>query len=270
MLHLMLAVALVAAPKPHRTKIAVLDVEQTGNQADRAKLLTQIIVGDLPKLASADVLGSSEIRQMLGFERQRQLLGCKEDSCLAELGGALGVDYLVTGQLGKLGSRFRFDLRLIDARKSKVVASQGEFVNGNDDALANAAEAMLRKLLEDGGLRDKSAKQPEQPVGGLSEAAPEEGPSHTAAWITAGGAVVVGAAAVLATAQAKSRFDQDHDCYARGGTDCANTYSPDTAAHIADALWVGTAALAGTSAYLFLSTPDGSGSGGEIGVRGSF
>src|SRR5881398_1613253 len=101
MLKLILTLATLAAP--HKTKLAVLDVvDVAGNEAATARLVTQVLVGETPKLGKFEVISSSDVTQLLGFERQRQLLGCKEDSCLAELGGALGVDYLVTSQLGKL------------------------------------------------------------------------------------------------------------------------------------------------------------------------
>ena len=36
---------------------------------------------------------------MLSLERQKRMLGCGTDSCMAELGGALGVGRLVTGDV---------------------------------------------------------------------------------------------------------------------------------------------------------------------------
>ena len=44
-------------------------------------------LGDRPDLA---VIGQGEIRDMLELEAQRQLVGCTDESCLAELVGALG------------------------------------------------------------------------------------------------------------------------------------------------------------------------------------
>ena len=49
------------------------------------------------------------------------MLGCTDAVCLAEIGGALGVEYLVTGNVGKVGNRFLVNLQLIDIRQIKVV-----------------------------------------------------------------------------------------------------------------------------------------------------
>ena len=43
-----------------------------------------------------------DIQDMLALESEKQLLGCSDDTnCLAEIGGALGVSYLVAGNIGK-------------------------------------------------------------------------------------------------------------------------------------------------------------------------
>src|SRR5438045_2465034 len=54
------------------------------------------------------VTTKGEIASLLGFERQRQLLGCSTDqaSCLAELAGALGVDGLISGSIARFGSGY--------------------------------------------------------------------------------------------------------------------------------------------------------------------
>jgi len=44
---------------------------------------------------------------MLGFEQKKQLSGCTDTSCMVAIGGALGVDKIVTGTVGKLGESYR-------------------------------------------------------------------------------------------------------------------------------------------------------------------
>jgi len=264
----MLALALGAAA-PHPPKIAVLDVEDTsGVEAARAKMLTQVLSGELPKMGRFQVVTTSEIRSMIGFEKQKQLLGCKEDSCLAELGGALGVDYLVTTQLAKFGSRYRLDLRLLDARKSRAAASEGEFIAGNDDALAEAAVEMLHKLISNGHLAEPeaAAASTTEPAGGLTQTAPPHR-SRTAAWVVGGAAVVLAGAAVGMTLYSRNTFNTAVQNVRQG-------HSPDDASlawssPLADSLWAGAAICAGVSTYLFLR-PAPSGSGGAAGVGGSF
>jgi hypothetical protein len=78
-------------------------------------------------LASAQlrVTTDRDIAQALGFERQKQLLGCadSQESCLVELAGALGVDVLVTGSVGKLESGYLVTLRALKATNGQALAS---------------------------------------------------------------------------------------------------------------------------------------------------
>ena len=41
---------------------------------------------------------------MLAFEKQRQMLGCADTGCIAEIGGALGVDYIISGKVTRIAA----------------------------------------------------------------------------------------------------------------------------------------------------------------------
>src|SRR5690606_9289135 len=49
-------------------------------------------------------VSASDIESMIGFERQRDLVGCDSVSCMTEIGGALGVDALLQIKLATLGN----------------------------------------------------------------------------------------------------------------------------------------------------------------------
>jgi tetratricopeptide (TPR) repeat protein len=112
------------APKPKQGHIAVLDIRPHGSVSqDIAQGVTSVTVLDVRKLAAgAVVVGADEIRAMMGLERQKQLLGCTESSCLAEIGGALGAERLVLGTLSHFGDTYVLDVKLLDSRTAKVLA----------------------------------------------------------------------------------------------------------------------------------------------------
>ena len=85
---------------------------------------------------------------MLNLEGQKQVLGCDSDtSCLAEIGGALGVDKLVVGQVGKLADNFIISLRLISPTTAKVDNRISENFVGTEATLIPAIRTAGRKLL---------------------------------------------------------------------------------------------------------------------------
>src|SRR5574337_444056 len=136
-----------AVAAPARVKVAVMDVKSVqGVPQGTATILTDIVVSEVAK-ARVDVVSKGDIAAMIGFEKEKQILGCSDDSkCLAEIGGALGVDYMLTGQVGLIGSRYRSSLLLVDSKRAKVAARSARFCDRNEDALALAAQETVGEL----------------------------------------------------------------------------------------------------------------------------
>jgi hypothetical protein len=112
-----------------------------------AAQLSDVLAGEMRKAPGVSVLTDADIAAVLGLERQKQLLGCSDSSCLAELGGALGVDRLVHGSLGKVGESYLVHLASVDPRSGAVVGSASERIAGSADALLDALPRMARQLL---------------------------------------------------------------------------------------------------------------------------
>ena len=72
--------------------LAALDIKAShGVPPELAQLMGEILLSELKSSGQfGSVLGSSDMQAMLDLEQQKTVLGCDEDSCLAQLGGALG------------------------------------------------------------------------------------------------------------------------------------------------------------------------------------
>jgi TolB-like protein len=186
---LLITLALAAAADASaagRQKIAVTDVRSIQGVAQgTATILSEVIATEVARLGF-DVISQADINVMIGFEKQKQMLGCSEDSsCLAEIGGALGVDYVVAGQVGQLGSRYRFSLLLVDARKSKVVGRAAQFCDATEDALAKVAEQTIEQILASirspGAAPPPVAARPSGPAAAASGTPAKSAPSGAGA-----------------------------------------------------------------------------------------
>jgi TolB-like protein len=132
---------------------AVFDLTTAGLSEDAARNLTQVLSVELKRIQGASVIGKEDIVAMLNLEGQKQVLGCESDtSCLAEIGGALGVDKLVVGQVGKLADNFIISLRLISPTTAKVDNRISENFVGTEATLIPAIRTAGRKLL---GIQSK-------------------------------------------------------------------------------------------------------------------
>lgn len=99
----------------------MLDLKAVGVSEHIARNLTPVLSASIKELGNTSVIGSDDVKAMLQVQVQRDELGCMDDpQCIADIGGALGVDKLVSGDVGKLGSNFVVSLRLIDTQKVVV------------------------------------------------------------------------------------------------------------------------------------------------------
>lgn len=129
-----LALLCVASAEPQapsgRTKLAVLPMSVNRLSPEVGKAIDQLLVGALDDLAKHDVITAADISAMLGLERMKDVVGCTDVSCAAEIGGALGVDHLLVGAASLLGDEVLVSLTLIDSRRSRVIGrKQTSFVN---------------------------------------------------------------------------------------------------------------------------------------------
>jgi hypothetical protein len=103
---------------------------------------------------------------MLAFESQKQLLGCTEVSCLAEIGGALGADFLITGQISLVGDAYIIQLQLANIALAKIESRVSREYSGETKGVFSELRTATRLLVRD-LLGQKS--------GLLSVSVPEEG-----------------------------------------------------------------------------------------------
>ncbi len=140
-LPLLLAVA-APAPAPgvgggEACKAAVLDLQAgEGVTKERARALSEAVIGEVGQHLPCTVLSRAEIQAMVSFEVQRQMAGCDAQSCLSEIGEALGVDRLVLGTISRINGRTLVSLRLVDMSSAVVLRRVTDsFAGADDDAI---------------------------------------------------------------------------------------------------------------------------------------
>ena len=145
------ALSLMAAqapPTPKPTKVAVSELE-AGYGADPklAHTLSSLLTSELRQRPALAITSQDDIRSLLGFHKEKQLLGCAETSCLSEIGGALGVDQMVTGSLGHVGESYLLDLRSIDVKKAVVLRDASRRLRTTDpEELLDAITELAAEL----------------------------------------------------------------------------------------------------------------------------
>lgn len=101
----------VAAPGMNAVNLSVEEV------ALHAEVLSQQL-----HARHLEVVSARDVQAMLGLERQQQLMGCPETSCVAEFAGALGVEGLLLGDIGRLPDGYAVNLKVLSTKTDKPVA----------------------------------------------------------------------------------------------------------------------------------------------------
>jgi len=169
------AIHLLSATSGAAPSVAVLTLEhKQGVSADVAELLTENLSATVRETRRfSRVIGTKDIEQVLGFERQKQLLNCESSSCMAELAGALGVDYIISGTLGQLGSTWLFNAMLFNTRTGDTEGKVSRKIKGQtEEVLLEAVDAIVADL-----LRDSKVSKP----GAAALPAPAPAPAPVAA-----------------------------------------------------------------------------------------
>ncbi len=92
------------------------------------------------------VITQQDVASLLGMERQKQLLGCTDQSaCMAELSAALGVDGLLLGDVTKLEGTTQLTVRVVASGDGKRLALCSERL-ASDAQVFEGLERCARRL----------------------------------------------------------------------------------------------------------------------------
>lgn len=208
------------APPAERCKIVVLNLvgrSLPAGDEEVPSILTETLAGEVGVVSGCDVVSQADIIAMLDYEKQKAVCTDGSDSCLAEVGAALGAERVVAGTIGKLGSEYVLAARLMNVKKGAVESRAEIPVSGPPEQLRRAAKNAGRRLFNAGDL-PADAKVDASPIGKASE-----GPGALF-WV--GGAVagvgvvtgvVAGALSVIAETQLGDPKAHDKDTIANEG-----------------------------------------------------
>lgn len=112
-----------------------------------AATVTEQVVAEVRRTTQAQVVTQDDIKSTLSLEEQKQMVGCSNESCMAEVGGALGVDHMITGSIGKVGESWIVVLKLMNVKKVATEAQADRRLRkGSLDDVLDAIPAMVKEL----------------------------------------------------------------------------------------------------------------------------
>jgi TolB-like protein len=124
---------------PKKVSTAILTLKNAdGVTKDQASLITDYLRTALYNTGKLDIMERERMQEILKEHNMASSEMCAdESSCIIEMGQILGVRQLVSGSIGKVGSIFLINLRVIDIQTARVIKVISKHMNDIDIVIAN-------------------------------------------------------------------------------------------------------------------------------------
>jgi TolB-like protein len=134
--------ALAQSGKP---TVAILDFDGQGVDAGEVQTLTERMrteIGNTNAVRLIERKAVEKIMQEQGFQQS----GCTSDECAAEVGQLLGVQFMVSGTIGKMGKKYTIDCKMFSVETGETVRSKNATHDGDISGLLLEMQIMAWEI----------------------------------------------------------------------------------------------------------------------------
>ncbi len=126
--------------------LAVLDLEGFGISDMELQALSNRLRTNMTQLGAYRIIERGLMLQIM-MEQDFQLTGCTSDECAVEIGQLLGAQFMMAGTVGKVGSTWSIELRIVDVESGQSIKSTSYDTQGTVDiVLTEGMGAVARKI----------------------------------------------------------------------------------------------------------------------------
>jgi len=147
-----------------RPTIAILDFEGQGISVQEVQTLTERMRSEIGSTNAVRLIERKAIESIMAEQGLAQS-GCVSDECAAEVGQLLGVQFMISGTIGKLGDTFTIDVKMFSVETGATERSVNASHEGDIAGLLTEMQILAweivglqppqRLRLKRGGAQDK-------------------------------------------------------------------------------------------------------------------
>jgi TolB-like protein len=127
--------------------VAVMSFKgSAGVTQDESDLLTDRLRVELFNTGTVDVMERDQMQAILKEQGFQKSGACTDEGCMVEMGEILGVQKLITGSIGKIGSMYLVNARIIDITTAKITRSVSDDVKGKLEDVVERIPALAARL----------------------------------------------------------------------------------------------------------------------------
>ncbi len=176
--------------------VAITGLDSRGVTGNDVSVISDNLATQLQQSGKFRVMERSQMDKILREQNFQLSVGCEDNQCAVEIGKLLGIDRIVVGSVGLVGSTYSLNLRLVDVGTGEALQTSSRNRRGSiDDVLIElvpAAVADLSRQVTQTQVVTKAAPAPTPAA--PAPVASESNKGSVWPWIL-GGTVVAGGAA---------------------------------------------------------------------------
>lgn len=136
---------------PKSLRCAALPMKTAAVSEGMATVVDEMLLAELMG-ANFDTIGRDDVNAMLNMEKQRDAMNCASDACFAEIGQALGVSCLVSGNavITKAGSTVT--LKFINTSNASVASRVVKSSSDGEGAIPGLIAAAVQDAVINSGI----------------------------------------------------------------------------------------------------------------------
>jgi len=121
-----------------------------GFDGGKAKVLENLMLGELYNYEEFEFLSREDVKKIVDDEEFDKMMECDSKTCILEVSGAMGIDYLMNGEIGNVGKKNSIlNLQILDSVNGKVLSRVYARINNlSEDETINAVIKSTHSLIE--------------------------------------------------------------------------------------------------------------------------
>ncbi len=127
--------------------LAVNDLSAHGLTESEALTLSDVLRSRLMETEKFKVMERSEMEMILKEQAFQQSGACNEDACMVEMGQLLGIEQLLAGSIGKVGTAFSINVRIISVQSGEIIKSVSHTYTGPIENLLTSEITVVAKKI---------------------------------------------------------------------------------------------------------------------------
>ena len=126
--------------------VAILDFEPRGISTLEAQTLTDRFATEINNTGKAILVDRNSMREVMQEQGYTEV-ECSSEECAAEVGAMLGVQFMISGAIGKLGDTYTIDAKMFEVATGAAAKTKNTTYIGKVDGLITEIEVLAWEMM---------------------------------------------------------------------------------------------------------------------------